>query len=124
MSNFIEWAMNSEYFLSWAIYMLGVVGVLIVAWRMTRPWHAWLKLPLRALLAALLLAPVSVGKEAVFQAPAWVVTPFEWLIGGKETAMPPTYTLMLFGAAALVLLGILILGQTVLKRSSTSDSAS
>lgn len=116
MSSFIQWASNSEYFLSWAVYLLGMLGVLVVAWRISRVWPSWLKVPLRVLLTAILLAPLSVGNQAVFQAPAWIVGPFEWLVHGKEAGMQAVNELLLYAGCALLALALLVAVKHLYKR--------
>ena len=48
---------TKAYLWGWFAYLLGSVGVLFVLWYITRPLRGWLRLPLRALAAALLLMP-------------------------------------------------------------------
>ncbi len=48
-------------------------------WYITRPVHGWLRLPLRALAAALLLMPWPVSSSHDEWGPAWVVSLFDGL---------------------------------------------
>lgn len=84
------------YMLGWIAYLLGSAGVLFVLWYITRPLVRWLKLPLRAIAAALLLTPWSVSPDISQLAPAWVVSLFDgfaqsdislWRAGGPLLAM-------------------------------------
>ena len=80
----------------WLAYLLGSGLVLLVWWWLTRPVAGWARLPLRVLLAALLLTPWSVSPQHDEWAPAWVVTLVEglaqddvslWRAGGPLLAM-------------------------------------
>ncbi|MFK8018268.1 MAG: hypothetical protein AB8B86_00725 [Pseudomonadales bacterium] len=106
MTDFVDWAASNDYLVMWAVYLLGVVGLLIVAWRLTRSWPRWLSLSLRFILACLLLVPAMVESERHQYAPAWVVAPFDWLSKGPEQAAPAINALLLWtlGALAVVLL--------------------
>lgn len=105
MSGFIEWAASNDYFAMWGLYLLGVVGLLIVIWRLTRRWPTWLTVSLRVLFASLLLAPINVAVDATLYAPAIIVAPFEWLVNGPDLAAPAIAQLItLTGTAVLVLL--------------------
>jgi len=84
------------YMLGWIAYLLGSAGVLFVLWYISRPLVRWLKLPLRAIAAALLLTPWSVSPDISQLAPAWVVSLFDgfaqndislWRAGGPLLAM-------------------------------------
>ena len=106
MTDFVDWAASNDYLVMWAVYLLGVVGLLIVAWRLTRSWPSWLGLSLRFILACLLLVPAMVESERDQYAPAWVVAPFDWLSKGPEQAAPTINALLSWtlGALAIVLL--------------------
>lgn len=84
------------YMLGWIVYLLGSAGVLFVLWYISKPLVSWLKLPLRAIAAALLLTPWSVSPDISQLAPAWVVSLFDgfaqsdislWRAGGPLLAM-------------------------------------
>lgn len=87
---------TKAYLWGWFAYLLGSVGVLFVLWYITRPLQRWVKLPMRALAAALLLTPWSVSAQHDEWAPAWVVSLFDgfaqedaslWRAGGPLLAM-------------------------------------
>ncbi len=87
---------TKAYLWGWFAYLLGSVGVLFVLWYITRPLHGWLRLPLRALAAALLLMPWPVSSSHDEWGPAWVVSLFDglaredvslWRAGGPLLAM-------------------------------------
>lgn len=96
---------TKAYMWGWFAYLLGSVGVLFVFWYITRPLTRWLKLPLRALAAALLLTPWSVSPQLSQWAPAWVVSLFDgfaqqgmslWRAGGPLLAMLAVALLVAF----------------------------
>jgi len=69
----------SDYLLAWSLYALAS-GVLIIAvWRITARFWSWVKDPLRALSAVLLLTPAAVDADGRFHAPAIFVAAFELL---------------------------------------------
>mgnify|MGYP003132996741 CR=1 FL=1 len=70
---------TKAYLWGWFAYLLGSVGVLFVLWYITRPLRGWLRLPLRALAAALLLMPWPVSPNHQEWGPAWVVSLFDGL---------------------------------------------
>lgn len=70
---------TNAYMWGWFAYLLGSVCMLLVWWRLTRPFYGWLQVLLRTLLIALLLTPWSVSTERGEWAPAWVVSLFDGL---------------------------------------------
>lgn len=87
---------TKAYLWGWFAYLLGSVGVLFVLWYITRPLRGWLRLPLRALAAALLLMPWPVSPSHDEWGPAWVVSLFDglaqedvslWRAGGPLVAV-------------------------------------
>lgn len=97
---------TKAYMLGWLAYLLGCVGLLFVFWYITRPLRRWIKLPLRAAAAALLLTPWSVSADVGSWAPAWVVTLFDgfaekgtslWRAGGPLLAMLVVALLVAYG---------------------------
>jgi hypothetical protein len=103
MTTFFAWAGDSEYFLSWLVYLAGVAGCLLVAWRMSSSWPVWLGRAFRLFAAALLLPPAIVSEGKYFLAPAFIVAPFEWFSYGPERAEPAISALVIaFAAAVLV----------------------
>ena len=120
MNDFIDWAASNDYVLMWSCYLLGVIGLLIVAWRLTRNWPKWLSISLRFMGACLLLVPALVDKERELYAPALIVGPFEWIAKGPEYAEPAVSALILWMAVGLVVLVIGHIGARLLKRKNTS----
>lgn len=106
MTDFIEWASSNDYLLAWLVYLLGVVGLLIVAWRLSRSWPRWLSLSLRFVFACMLLVPAVVESERVQYAPALVVAPFNWITQGPDQAQPAITALVYWTIGALLLVAV------------------
>lgn len=72
---------QNEYLVTWSVYILAVLGVMLVWWAMTRPlpW-LWLKQPLRLLLTAVLLVPAPVAVDRPELAPAFFVYLFDLFV--------------------------------------------
>lgn len=124
MNNFLDWAVSNDYMVMWSLYLLGVVGLLIVAWRLTRSWPKWLSVSLRFVGACLLLVPAVVDKESELYAPALVVGPFEWLSKSPEHAAPAISALIMWTGIALVVMVVAQLGTHFLRRKSAKQSHS
>ena len=97
---------QSEYATLWSVYLLAMVGILFVWWRMTSiiPWYIP-KQVLRIVVAVLLIvpAPVSLGE------PEWAPALFVWLFDvvltqGDNAGRGLNYLLAGLAAALLVLL--------------------
>ncbi len=123
MNNFLDWAANNDYMLMWLLYLLGVVGLLIVAWRLTRSWPKWLSVSVRFIGACLLLVLAVVDKERELYAPALVVGPFEWLSKSPEHAEPAISALILWAGVALVLIVLVQLGAHFWRRKSATQAS-
>lgn len=97
---------QSEYATLWSVYLLAMVGILFVWWRMTSiiPWYLPKQL-LRIIVAVLLIvpAPVSLGE------PEWAPALFVWLFDvalthGDNPGRGLNYLLAGLAIALLVLL--------------------
>ncbi len=124
MNSFLDWAASNDYLLMWLLYLLGVVGLLIVAWRLTRSWPRWLSVSLRFLGACLLLVPALVDKDKELYAPALVVGPFEWLSKSPEHAEPAISALIFWTGIALIVIVIAQLASHFLRRQSSTRQSS
>lgn len=122
MNDFLNWAASNDYLLMWSLYLLGVIGLLIVAWRLTRSWPKWLSVSLRFVGACLLLVPAVVDKEQGLYAPALVVGPFEWLSKSPEHAAPAISALIMWTGIALIVIVIAQLGTHFLRRKTVDPS--
>ncbi|MFK7733346.1 MAG: hypothetical protein AB8B48_17130 [Pseudomonadales bacterium] len=122
MNDFLDWAASNDYMLMWLLYLLGVVGLLIVAWRLTRSWPRWLSISLRFIGACLLLVPALVDSERGLYAPALVVGPFEWLSKSPEHAEPAVSALIMWTGIALVVIVIAQLGSYFLRRKTATQT--
>lgn len=69
----------SDYALAWSLYLLACAVVLFTLWGLSARFWSWIKDPLRAVAAVLLLTPGSVDAEGNFLAPAIFIVAFELL---------------------------------------------
>lgn len=119
MTEFLSWATASEYFLSWLIYLSGVVGCLLVAWRLSASWPVWLGRAFRLLAAALLLPPAIVSEGKYFLAPAFIVAPFEWFSYGPERAESAIASLSVALGIALIVYLVTPILSALLRKFTT-----
>lgn len=99
--------MSAEsYLLGWLIYVVAAIGFLALGWYLSRCWPLWLRHPVRALVAAVLLMPWPVSPGAGHWAPAWIVTLFDGFMQPDAAAVraggPLLAITMLMVAAASV----------------------
>lgn len=105
-------AQFGEYTIAWLAYLVSVIGLLVVAWRVFRgiPW-CYVRRVLWLTVAVLLLTP-AIGTELVatdsassqnYWAPAWLIGSLEALFGGVDTAIPVA---QMVGIVLLVVLAV------------------
>lgn len=104
MDGLMNWAGNNDHTFMWLVYLLGSAGLLIVLWRLTRRMKGWIRLPLLAIAACVLLVPRLVTDAGDLYAPALAVAPLKWLSGGFEAASPALFSMLGWMVAALLLL--------------------
>ncbi len=77
-----------EYVVAWLAYLVCVLGVLSVFWRITRalPW-LYCKQSLRLIVASMLLVPAQVEESPLFWAPAWVKAMLVFVFSGTDELM-------------------------------------
>jgi hypothetical protein len=76
-----------EYASGWLVYLLSVMGLLIVTWRLFRaiPWVY----PRRIIfLTVLVLFVTPVLGDNGYWSPAWIVGSLEFLFGGLDSVLP------------------------------------
>ena len=96
--------MSSEsYLIAWLWYLSASCALLLVGWRISRGWPFLLKFVPRALLAVLLLVPVSVTPELDSLAPAWLVLLFDAFLQEGASPLRAARPLLVFAVLALVL---------------------
>lgn len=95
--------MSSEsYLIAWLWYLSASCALLLVAWRVSRTWPLLVKYPLRALLAVLLLVPVSVTPELDSLAPAWLVLLFDAFLQDGASPLRAARPMLVFAVVALL----------------------
>ena len=90
-----------SYLWAWVFYLLASLGLMYSCWRVSAGWNHWLRLPLRSVLAALMLVPVSVSPEHVELAPAWLVWLFDVFMQESISGWRAAKPMLLFAALAL-----------------------
>lgn len=98
-----------EYIVGWLTYLVSVIALLAVMWRITRsiPW-LHLKNSLRLASAAVLLTPALVEDSTLYWAPAWVKALLS-LIFGSEDGLWPIIKIILIGVLVILLVYVLLL---------------
>ncbi|MGH1486603.1 MAG: hypothetical protein ACRBCI_10315 [Cellvibrionaceae bacterium] len=97
-----------EYIVGWLVYLIAVVGLLFIFWRMTRriPW-LYLKQCLRLIVATVLLLPAAVDDATHYWAPAWIKG-FLQLVFGEMEQFLPIATNMLIAALGSIIVYVLL----------------
>ena len=93
---------GGSYLWAWVIYLLASLVLMLSCWRLSAGWNHWLKWPLRALLAALVLVPASVSPDHSELAPAWLVWGFDVLMQEAVSGWRAAKPLLLFASLALL----------------------
>jgi hypothetical protein len=93
----------TDYALAWSLYLLACAVVLFTVWGLSSRWWSWIKDPLRAVTAVLLLTPGSVDADGDFLAPAIFIVAFE-LLTAEEGGIGPLLgvRLLLFALTAVL----------------------
>ncbi len=99
-----------EYIIGWAVYLVAVIGLLAVFWRMTRsiPW-LYFKQSLRLVVAALLLLPATIEAMPTYWAPAWVKGLLHLIFSGVEGFWPVGRSLLIGVLFTLVVYLVLLI---------------
>ncbi len=112
-----------EYTIGWLAYILSVMGLLIVTWRLFRGVRWSYLRGLIQVSVLVFLATPAIG-DAQYWAPAWIIAALELLFGGIEGAMP---SILIIGKV----LGVAVLAYTVIsligllfRRPNVSNSTS
>jgi hypothetical protein len=69
----------TDYVLAWSLYLLASAVLMLTVWRLSAPFWSWIKDPVRAITAVLLLTPGNVDADGRFFAPAVFIVVFELL---------------------------------------------
>jgi hypothetical protein len=115
-----------EYIIGWAVYLLAVLGILAVFWRMTRaiPWF-YVKQSLRLIVATLFLVPTFVEKQITtasmeYLAPAWVKGVLQLVFSSPEKALPVGKMLLICILGAYIFYLLLLIVQYLLQQHKLS----
>ena len=100
---------TTDYALAWSLYLLACAVVLFAVWGLSSRFWSWLKDPLRAVTAVLLLTPGSVDADGNFLAPAIFIVAFE-LLTAEEGGIGP-----LLGVRLLLFVLIAVLAAWLLR---------
>ena len=108
------------YMESWLIYLVAACGLVLVFWKMTKPFPKDFRKILCAVMACILLTPwFSLEGESLL-APAFMVVAFEALSNGMEGALRGAFPILASILIVLVLMTIIHL--TFSGRKSASRS--
>ena len=99
----------TDYALAWSLYLLACAVVLFTVWGLSARFWSWIKDPLRAVTAVLLLTPGSVDADGNFLAPAIFIVAFE-LLTAEEGGIGP-----LLGVRLLLFVLIAVLAAWLLR---------
>ncbi|MDX1695892.1 MAG: hypothetical protein R3208_19160 [Ketobacteraceae bacterium] len=112
---------GNEYLMAWGIYLVAVIGLGAVWWRITRPLAPvrWLQNLLRVLYFALLVTPaVVVAENSARMAPAAMI----WILETTLVEDAQNVSRVYAPLAVAALVGALIaLGEAVLHRRGTRE---
>lgn len=113
-----------EYLLGWSIYLVSVLGLLLIAWHITRPipW-LYIQQPLRLVLATFLLLPTTVENAPLHLAPAWIKGLLQLVFGDMEGFLPVGRYLLLAVLLALLLYFLLAIGLFIYQRQVSDRSS-
>ncbi|PIE41286.1 MAG: hypothetical protein CSA49_04195 [Gammaproteobacteria bacterium] len=97
---------DNEYLIAWGVYLLAVVGLAAVWWRMTRIISIrWLQNSIRVLFFALLVTPTWVVADSSRMAPAFMVWVLESTIVDSDN-LSRVYAPLIVAAVVGLILGL------------------
>jgi hypothetical protein len=112
LQSFIQ---SSPYIQAWLIYLAGVIGCLLVFWRITDFMWPFLQLFLRAIVATLLLMPIRLQSGIDYWVPTTIFVGMKTITKDFSGAMPGVRQLLLV-SVALVITSWLVHGLLILHR--------
>jgi hypothetical protein len=91
-----------EYASGWLIYLLSVMGLLIVTWRLFRaiPW-VYPRSIIFLTVLVLLVTPI-LGDNG-YWSPAWIVGSLEFLFGGLDSVLPVLRIMLIVWLSTILL---------------------
>jgi hypothetical protein len=106
MDHFNEIVQNvvlaSPYIQAWLVYLGGVIGCLLVFWRMTESTWPFLQLFLRAIVATLLLMPIRLVPGEDYWVPTTIFVLMKTVTHEFAAAMPGIRQLLLVAVVLVV----------------------
>lgn len=112
-----------EYLGAWLVYIVCVVGLLAVFWRITKhlPWF-YLKQCLRLTVASLLLVPAVVEGNTLYWAPAWIKGLLSLIFSGGEGFWPIGKLLLIAVIASFIIYLLLLIIQHFYRQRSQAKT--
>lgn len=111
-----------EYSMAWLVYVLAIIGLLIVTWRLFRAVPSvYIRRIILVTVAVLFVTPV-IG-ESSYWAPAWIVGALEFLFSGLEGIMRILNILFTVWCVAIVLYSVLHLAFFRRKKGDAATAA-
>jgi ABC-type iron transport system FetAB permease component len=106
------------YIYAWVVYLLSAIGIVAVMWRLTRNLAMRrTRRTLRALIVVIAFTPINIAQQGIWLAPAYLVGAYDFVLGDVVRAQQAG----LYLAAAFILLIILTLLESVLRRLFNMD---
>lgn len=91
-----------EYGVAWLVYLLSVIGLLVVSWRLFRGVpSAYLRRVISLTVCVFFVTPVL--DETTYWAPAWIVGFLEFLFAGLDGLVPILQILLIVWIVVIVL---------------------
>ena len=107
----------SPYIQAWLIYLGGVIGCLLVFWRMTESVWPFLQLFLRAIVATLLLMPIRLNPGEDYWVPTTIFVLMKTVTHEVAAALPGIRQLLLV-AVVLVIASWIVHGILLWRRAA------
>jgi hypothetical protein len=118
-----------EYIIGWSVYLVAVMGILAVFWRMTRsiPW-LHVKQCLRLIVATLFLVPTFVEPQAIqssfhYLSPAWIQGILQLIFSSIEKAIPIGRLLLMSLLGVFIIYLLILIAQYFVRKKVPTAKA-